>query len=147
MTRAVVDTNVLVSGVIAPQGAPRRILEAWHAGRFTMITSEAIIAEVARVLCYPRIRDRYNLSEDDVAAVVDPLMTDAEVVAGLYEIRRSADPTDDVFLACAPEGRAEYIVSGDVHLLEIGACHGVLIVTPRQFAAVLAAEDGMSAAE
>lgn len=140
MTRAVIGTNVLVSGVIAPHGAPRRILEAWHAGQFTLITSEAIIAEVTRVLHYPRIYDRYNLTEDDVAAVVDSLRTEAEVVAGLYEVRRSTDPADDMFLACALEGRAEYVVSGDTHLLEIGFYHTVLVVTPRQFAAVLAAE-------
>jgi len=147
MTRAVIDTNVLVSGVIAPHGAPRRILEAWHAGQFIMVTAEAIIAEVARVLHYPRIRDRYNLTEDDFMAVVDSLRTDAQVVAGLYEVRRSTDPADDMFLACALEGYAEYVVSGDRHLLEIGYYRGVLIVTPRQFVAVLTAEEGMPTAE
>jgi len=61
MTRAVVDTNVLVSGVIASHSAPRRILEAWHAGRFTLVASEATIAEVMGVLrfgslqrCWPQ---------------------------------------------------------------------------------------------
>ena len=141
MTRAVVDTNVLVSGIIAPHGAPRRLLEAWHAKRLTLVIAEAIIAEAERVLRYPRIRDRYNLTDDDVAMAVESLKTDAEVVTGLYEVRRSVDPADDMFLACALEGRAEYVVSGDAHLLEIGAYHGVLIVTPRQFTAVLAAEE------
>jgi hypothetical protein len=140
MTRAVIDTNVLVSGVIAPHGAPRRVLEAWHAGGFALITSEAIIAEARRVLRYPRICGRYRLTEGDIVAVVDSLRNDAEVVAGLYEVRKSVDPTDDVFLACALEGRAEYVVSGDAHLLEIGTYQGVLIVTPRQFMAILEAE-------
>jgi putative PIN family toxin of toxin-antitoxin system len=136
--RAVLDTNVFVSSVIAPRGAPRRALEAWLAGRFTLVISEAIIGEVTRVLRYPRIRDRYSLTEDDVAAVADVLLSDAEVVAGLYEVRKSADLADDMFLARALEGRAEYVVSGDSHLLEIGSCHGVLIVTPRQFMKLLA---------
>ncbi len=144
MTRAVLDTNVLVSGVITPRGVPRRILEAWHAGRFTLLTSEAIVAEVSRVLRYARIRERYGVTEDDALAVADSLTVDAEVVAGLYEVQRSADPDDDMFLACALEGRAEYVVSGDRHLLEIGSYHGVVIVTPRQFAAVLSAEAGRS---
>ena len=139
MTRAVVDTNVLVSGVIVPRGAPRRILEAWQAGRFTLVTSEVIIAEVARVLRYPRIYRHYHLAEDDVATVVDSLMADAQVVTGLYEVQRSTDPADDMFLACALEGRADYLVSGDRHLLEIGSYHGVPIVTPQEFVAVLAA--------
>jgi putative PIN family toxin of toxin-antitoxin system len=141
VTRAVVDTHVLVSGVIAPHGAPRRILEAWHADQFTLVTSEPIVAEVARVLRDPRIRDRYSLTEDDVATVVDSLRTD-KVVAGLYEVQRSVDPADDMFLACALEGLAEYVVSGDRHVLEIGSYHDVLIVTPRHFAALLAAENG-----
>jgi len=126
---------------------PHRILEAWHAGQFAMVTSGAIIAEVMRVLRYPRICDRYNLTEDDVATVVDSLRTDAEMVAGLYKVRRSVEPADDMFLACALEGRAEYVISGDRHLLEIGSYHGALIVTPWQFAAVLAAEDGTVVAE
>jgi putative PIN family toxin of toxin-antitoxin system len=141
VTRAVVDTHVLVSGIIAPHGAPRRILEAWHAGQFTLVTSEPIVAEVARVLRDPRIRDRYSLTEDDVATVVDSLRTD-KVVAGLYEVQRSVDPADDMFLACALGGLAEYVVSGDRHVLEIGSYHDVLIVTPRHFAALLAAENG-----
>jgi putative PIN family toxin of toxin-antitoxin system len=144
VTRAVLDTNVLVSGVIAPHGVPRCILEAWHASRFTLLTSEAIVAEVSRVLRYPRIRERYGVTEEDALAVADSLIVDAEVVAGLYEVQRSADPDDDMFLACALEGRAEYVVSGDRHLLEIGSYHGVVIVTPRQFAAVLSAEAGRS---
>lgn len=147
MTCAVVDTNVLVSGVIVPHGAPRRILEAWQAGQFTLVTSEAIIAEVARVLCYPRICQRYHLAESDIAAVVDSLMNDAELVAGLYEVRRSADPADDVFLACALEGHADYLVSGDRHLLEIGSYHGVVIVTPQEFVAALAAGSRRMVAE
>jgi putative PIN family toxin of toxin-antitoxin system len=146
VTRAVVDTHVLVSGIIAPHGAPRRILEAWHAGQFTLVTSEAIMAEVARVLRHPRIRDRYSLTEDDVATVVDSLRMD-KVVAGLYEVQRSVDPADEVFLACALEGLAKYVVSGDRHLLKIGSYHGVLAVTPRHFAALLAAESRMLAGE
>ena len=139
MTRAVVDTNVLVSGVIVPRGAPRRILEAWLAGQLTLVTSEAIIVEVARVLRYPRIYRRYHLAEDDVVAVVDSLMTDAQVVTGLYEVQKSTDPAGDMFLACALEGRADFLVSGDRRLLEIGSYHGVPIVTPQEFVAVLAA--------
>ncbi len=68
-------------------------------------------------------------------------MSDAEIVAGLYQVRKSTGLADDMFLACALEGRAEYVVSGDRHLLEIGSYHGMLIVTPRQFMTLLAVEE------
>ena len=59
-------------------------------------------------------------------------------MAGLYEVRKSADLADDMFLARALEGRAGYVVSGDSHLLKIGSCHGVLIIPPPQFMTLLA---------
>jgi putative PIN family toxin of toxin-antitoxin system len=66
LLRAVLDTNVYVSGTILSRGTPFEILEAWRRQAYILITSEAIIAEIERVLHYPRIRDRYTVSEQDV---------------------------------------------------------------------------------
>jgi hypothetical protein len=135
--RAVVDTNVLVSGIISEHGAPRQIVEAWQRREFTLLTSAHIVAEVMRVLHYPRIRDTYSLSEADILLVRDTLLNDAAVLEDSYEVARSRDPGDNIFLACALEGQADYLVSGDRHLLEIKRYHTVPIVPPRQFLDVL----------
>jgi predicted nucleic acid-binding protein len=71
--------------------------------------------------------------------VRDALLNDALVLEDLYQVRRSRDPQDNLFLACALEGHADYVVSGDAHLLEIKYYHGVQIVTPRQFLGLLKA--------
>ncbi len=55
----------------------------------------------------------------------------------LYEVQRSRDPDDDIFLACALEGNADYLVSGNSHLLEIKYYYGTQIVSPRQFLDIL----------
>jgi putative PIN family toxin of toxin-antitoxin system len=133
MIRAVLDTNVTVSGVISEHGVPRQIIKAWQQRQFTLLTSALIIAEVVRVLHYPRIQERYRLSEEDILLIRDTLLNDAEVLEDLYQVTRSRDPDDDLFLACALEGHADYLVSGDSHLTEIKYYHGVQIVTPRQF--------------
>ena len=139
--RAVVDTNVLISGVISEHGAPRQVLLAWHQRQFTMLTSALLIAEVMRVLRYPRIQATYHLSEEDVLLTRDALLNDAEMLEGICQVTRSRDPEDDALLACALEGRADYVVSGGPHLLEIKYYHGTQIVTPRQFIDLLGQRD------
>jgi putative PIN family toxin of toxin-antitoxin system len=139
MIRAVVDTNVLVSGIISEQGTPRQIVNAWHQRQFTLLTSALIIAEVVRVLHYPHLQMTYHLSEEDILLVRDALLNDALVLEDMYQVMRSRDPQDNLFLACALEGHADYLVSGDAHLLEIKYYHGVQIVAPRQFLDLLKA--------
>lgn len=139
MMRAVVDTNVLVSGLISEQGVPRQIITAWHQRQFTLLTSALIIAEAMRVLHYPRLQTTYRLSEEDILLFRDALLNDALVLEDLYQVTRSRDPQDNIFLACALEGQADYVVSGDAHLLEIKYYHGAQIVTPRQFLDLLKA--------
>lgn len=59
MIRAVVDTNTIVSAVISPKGPPRQIYEAWLKGRFVLVTSPSIIAEISKVLNYDKIKMTY----------------------------------------------------------------------------------------
>lgn len=138
MIRAVVDTNVLISGTISPHGVLRQIILAWHQEQFALLTSAKIITEVVQVLHYPRIQEKYQLSEDDILLTRETLLNDAHVLEDLYEVERSRDPEDDIFLACALEGRADYLVTGDPDLLEIKYYHGTQIVSPRQFLDILA---------
>lgn len=137
MLRIVLDTNVIVSAIISPYGAPRQIFEAWRQHRFDLLISEAIIAEVARVLRYPRLQENFRLVEADIQIVLDSLLNDAYLLEDLYEVRRSRDPDDNVFLACALEGKADYLVSGDAHLLEIKYYYGTQIINPHQMLVLL----------
>jgi putative PIN family toxin of toxin-antitoxin system len=137
MLRVVLDTNVIVSGIISPHGPSRQILEAWHQQRFELLVSEALVLEISRVLRYPRLQKIYRLSEADIEVVLASLLNDAYLLEDLYEVQRSRDPDDNILLACALEGKAAYVVSGDSDLLEIKYYHGTQIVSPRQLLDIL----------
>ncbi len=137
MIRIILDTNIIVSAIVSLHGPPRQILKAWHQQQFVLLTSAAIISEVARVLRYPHLQKTFQLSEADIQIAIDSLLNDANMLEDLYQVQRSRDPDDNIFLACALEGKADYLVSGDVHLLEIKYYHGTQIISPRQFLTIL----------
>ena len=87
---------------------------------------------------YPRIQQRYNLPEKDVAKFLQLIRSGAVIVEPKVEIAViERDPSDDCYLDCAVEGGASYIVSGDQHLLELEEFEGIVILTPAGFLAVL----------
>jgi putative PIN family toxin of toxin-antitoxin system len=132
--RAVLDTNVYVSGTILSRGTPFEVLEAWQRQAYILVTSEAIIAEIERVLRYPHIRKRYTITEQDIARLVESLRADALIVPGDCEVSGvSRDPDDDKFLACALEAQADCIVTSDPDLLVLGRYQGIEILKPHEF--------------
>jgi len=134
---AVVDTNVLVSGLLRPAGQPRQILRAWYDGAFTLLVSPALVAEYERVLARPRLRVRYGL--DPVAAEDFLALVGLRgAVVTMYELLPIAvrDPKDDMVLAAALGGAADYLVTGDDDLLTLAGdprLGALRIVTVRAF--------------
>lgn len=135
MIRAVVDTSVLVSSVMVSAGVPAQVFDAWRANRFVLVTSPKILHEVRSTLDYPRIRQKYPVTDAIVDRLVMILEVEAEVATWEPDVSeaRLRDPNDDMVLACALAGRASYVVSSDQDLLTVGEYRGVRIVTPRQF--------------
>ena len=132
--RAVLDPNVLIASLLSKSGAPAQIVSRWLAGEFELVVSEALLAELARALGYPKLQER--IPEDDARAFLEllrqtvRLAPDPETPA-----RRSADPGDDYLLALAEAQRA-VLVSGDQHLLALAG--ELPIVTSRAFLDALA---------
>jgi putative PIN family toxin of toxin-antitoxin system len=138
--RAVLDTNVLVSAVLVPHSDVARVLDCWRDRLFVLLLSPALLVELGEVLRYPRLRRRHRWTDTEVGQFVDGLATMAVVVPG--QVTGSlieADPDDDAVIACAIEGSANAVVTGDQHLLALGEVQGVHIVTPRQFLNALGA--------
>lgn len=135
MLRVVLDTNQFVSSVLVRQGLPAQVLDAWRRREFLLITSPSIIAEIRSTLNYPRIRRKYPLTDNDVERLITLLEKDALAAPGEIDVVGAipADPTDEIVLACALEGQADLIVSGDHHLLDLDEYQGILIVTAREF--------------
>jgi hypothetical protein len=137
MMRAVADVNVLISGLIDPGGIPGQVLDQWRAERFLIVTSEAILDEFRLVAARPRLR-KYGLTASRVAQLLRAIRQFAIVVAGDAEVRAvSGDADDDKFIACALAGAADYIVTGDDHLLALREYNDIAIIPPKAFIAVL----------
>ncbi len=193
-TRVVLDTNVLVSSLIAEHGFPHQILDAWLEDRYALravqfshrtllapvpgaahaavcrfwegfrsqdapgtgaeslgelelnspdalVTSLYLIEELIHVLSYPRIAKRLRLDEDELAAILAALLSKAEVTPGRLHLPGvTRDPKDDAVVACAKEGDADYIISGDQDLLVLGEYEGIRVVAPCRFVEILQEE-------
>ena len=127
--RAVVDPNVLIASLLSRSGAPAQIVSRWLAGEFELVVSEALLAELARALAYPKIRER--IAEDEAGAFVELLRQTVRLAPDPEApTRRSADPGDDYLLALA-EGERAVLVSGDQHVLALA--DELPILTPRAF--------------
>jgi putative PIN family toxin of toxin-antitoxin system len=137
--RAVLDTNQYVSMAIKAGGIADRLLTAWREGRFVLLVSPPILGEIFRVLRYPRLRRFVRLTPADLDDLVESLLLDAELTPGRLVVRVvTRDPSDNMFLACAVEGHADYIVSGDQDLLTLSSYQGISIVRAAEFLRILA---------
>ncbi|MGN6871867.1 MAG: putative toxin-antitoxin system toxin component, PIN family [Solirubrobacteraceae bacterium] len=128
--RAVVDVNVLISGVLSGKGASAEILRASRDGLFELVVSELLLAELERARSYPKLRKR--IPPEKAAAFVNWVHdhgTLAEDPASPPPVR-SRDPDDDYLLALAISRRA-YLVTGDQDLLVLS--EDLPILTPAQF--------------
>jgi putative PIN family toxin of toxin-antitoxin system len=129
---------VIVSGLVGRSAAspPVLIIEAWRAGRFTLIVSDHILAEVTRTLDQPYFQAR--LSAEDRAGNILLLRNEAEITPIVNAIRGMAThPEDDLILTTALRSKSDYLVTGDTQLQRISRIGTTLIVTPRQFSEML----------
>jgi putative PIN family toxin of toxin-antitoxin system len=138
--RVVLDTNVFVSGLLSKTGLPAKILDAWRAGQYLLIASPPIVAEIKRVLQAPRIREKYFITDGDIEQLIILLEKEALIVPGYTDVKDAIpdDPSDEMFLACAVDAAADFIVSGDRHLLELSEYKGISIITVNEFEEKLA---------
>jgi len=125
--RIVLDTNVLLSGLMAPGGTPGQIVEAWRKAHFDLVLSEPMLEEIRRVLAYPKIHARLGWGEEEIARFLLLLRLKAEVVdlAGVTAVV-PRDVGDDPVLATLFAGQADWLVSGDQDLLALADQYPIL---------------------
>jgi putative PIN family toxin of toxin-antitoxin system len=129
--RAVIDTNVVVSGLLF-SGIPGELVFLWQSGRLQPFASADIVHEYIRVLAYPK----FNLSEEEIEYLLH-----VEILPYFYIVKVDQngpkilleDPDDDKFLLCAAAADVHCIISGDRHLLTLGNYKKIKILTPKQF--------------
>ncbi len=126
----VLDTNALVSALLFG-GGPGELISLWEKGRIVPLLSKDVLLEYVRVLGYPK----FALSAEDIKGLIEEhVLPYAELVTvGKTPSVIHADPADDKFLALAVAGGADFLISGDRHLLALERYQGVEILTPRDF--------------
>ena len=138
--RVVLDTNVLVSALIAREGPSGCLLAAVKRGDIAMVTSDYQIQELRDVLSRDRVR-RY-VQPGEATALLYSLDSISSVISDLPDLALSPDPKDNPILATATAGRADLVVSGDKSdMLALRQVEGVPIVTPREALAIV--EEGV----
>jgi len=137
MTRAVIDTNVLVNAFLAPEGTPARLLAAWRQRRFLAVISPQLVDEYRRMLLGPRLAARLLADPHHVSAALVDLLTYAAPVYLRAIPPVTGDPDDGVVLATAAAGSAAYVVTGDRPLLALGVHRGVRLIPPAVFLALV----------
>jgi putative PIN family toxin of toxin-antitoxin system len=132
--RAVIDTNLFISGLFAKDSVSAQLQNLWIDQAFELVASVEIIKEVSRVLSYPRIKERFKPKEDNVRRFFRLIFRKAIISKDIYHTDKIVDdPTDNKFLACALEKKADYIVSRDPQLRNLKHFHGIQIIDATTF--------------
>jgi hypothetical protein len=128
--KLVIDTNIIVSGLIFLTAPPAQLIDLWNDDVFTLVTSQFQLQELRRVAEYEHLRDRVR--PDRLASFWSSVDATAIIIGELPVVELSIDPDDNSILATAIAGDADLIVSGDKrHMLSLGKAHGIPIVTAR----------------
>jgi uncharacterized protein len=135
MLRVVLDSNVILSGLMSPKGTTGQIVQAWKDNRLTLLICEAQLEEIKRVLAYPKIQKRLNWSAEKINLFVKLLAYRSEYIdiSGVKAyVPQDAD--DEMLLATLIAAKADYLVTGDSDLLVLRESYA--IITPAQFLVV-----------
>lgn len=131
--KVVLDTNVIISALFW-EGKPADVMRRVEAGEVEMCLSAEILEEVEWVLVRDKLKVPLKRSGQRVEKIVNKVYSMAHIVNPRVKVNRiKTDPEDNKFLECALECKADYIVSGDRHLLDLGEFSGIKIVTATEF--------------
>ncbi len=133
--RAVFDSVIFVRALINPQSVWGHL--AFKADGYVLILSPEIIVEILDVAHRSELRERFPQLDDIRLERVISVIESAEIVEPTEAITVCRDPKDDKFFECAVTAGADYIVSEDRDILDVGEFEGIKTVTADQFLAVL----------
>ncbi|SBV91946.1 PilT protein domain protein [uncultured delta proteobacterium] len=129
--RVVLDTNCLISALLFKNGKLTALRHAWHRGAITPIVCKETVAELIRVLAYPKFR----LSKEDIDTLLAEILPFSEtrnVKCPTTPVSGLSDPDDVVFVHLAKQSKADMLISGDAHLLLLNSAN-MRILAPADF--------------
>jgi len=138
--KIVLDTNIIISGLISHYSPPAQLLRAWSDGKVILLTSRLQLMELRRVFEYDHIQSRISLKQRK--NILENIDAEAIVCDTLPNINVSPDTDDNVILATAIIGHADLIISGDKrHMLSLKEVEGIPILTAREALNILNLSD------
>ena len=133
-TKIVIDTNIFVSALITPRSNSAKVLRLWEDNVFEVLVSGEILSEISEVLSYPKIKKYHDLNVLSVKKLLGEYADAAFFIKTRDKLDViKEDPSDNKFLECALAGKADFIVSGDKHLLNLKVFGKITILNPREF--------------
>ncbi len=134
--RIVLDTNVLVAGLLNPFGPPGRIVLMVAGGELTLAFDARILTEYREVLARPRFAFR----GEEIDALLDQIASAGEAVIAAPLKERLPDPDDEAFLEVAVAAGVDYLVTGNSRHYPPSLCGGIRVVAPAEFLELFRAE-------
>jgi putative PIN family toxin of toxin-antitoxin system len=125
----VLDTNVLVAGLLSPFGACGEFVLMVSSGEITLSFNARILAEYDEVLRCPK----FNFEEEKVTALLDYISHQGQTVATSPLAYSLPDPDDETFLETAMASQAACLVTGNQNHFPAGLCHEIMVYSPREF--------------
>ncbi|MBI3379061.1 MAG: putative toxin-antitoxin system toxin component, PIN family [Nitrospirae bacterium] len=113
VVKAVIDTNIWISALINPFGHPARLKKHFENGDLIAVISEPILNEIADVLSRPRIKDKYDITSEDIQELLSLIEEKAEHVLVSGSINICRDKDDDLIIETAIKGNAKYLITRD----------------------------------
>jgi len=124
----VIDTNIYISAIFW-EGKPRQVVDLGRDEKITILTSAAIEKEIAE-----KLKTKFNLDKNEISKILADFSTFTRLVHAANRIRAVPDDPDyDKIIECAVSGKADYIVSGDRHLLKLEEYAGITILNASDF--------------
>lgn len=134
----VLDTNLIISALLSPQGTPSKIFERWEEGEFDVAVSNPLQDELERALGYERIKKYFRGTDFNLNIFIKHLQETAILVKPQIRLEViTNDPEDNRLLECAVTSGSSYIISGDQHLLDLKEYQGIQILSPAGFIVLL----------
>jgi len=126
--RLILDTNILLSALLSPLGAPARLLDAWERKRFTLVACDELVTELREVASRPFFRARLRASASELLAA--GLRDFSLFCRNLPSVPAAPDPKDSYPIALAEASQADFLVTGDKQLLSLRRHRSTQIITP-----------------
>ncbi|MBI1299608.1 putative toxin-antitoxin system toxin component, PIN family [bacterium] len=141
--KVVLDTNLLISAFITPNGEPAQVVKLLHAEAFYLLLSEDVFTELERAIQYLKLRKLYRYTDEQIEEFLEGIRRVALWVEGTERlVVVQTDESDNRFIELAVAGNARYLMTGDKrHLLKMRRYRPIDIVSPTEFLTLVRTEN------